>query len=93
MIILRITILKYTLITYIVTHIVTVLRYMSISTELYNINLCTSFIKLILNINACINLIYLHSCLNVKYSVRCLHSWFPLNRNNVVGWHNFKAHK
>ena len=27
----------------------------------------------------------LHSSLNVKYSVRCLHSWLPLNRNRVVG--------
>ena len=37
--------------------------------------------------------LYLHSCLKVKYSVRCLHSWFPRSRNNVLGWLIFKLHK
>lgn len=36
---------------------------------------------------------YLHSCLNVKYSVRWRHSWLPLRRNNVVGWHSLSAHR
>lgn len=36
---------------------------------------------------------YSHSCLKVKYSVRCLHSWLPLRRNNVLGYRIFKTHK
>lgn len=36
---------------------------------------------------------YLHSCLNVKYSVRWRHSWLPLRRNSVVGWHSLSAHR
>ena len=38
-------------------------------------------------------LLYLHSCLNVKYSVRWRHSWLPLRRNSVVGWHSLSAHR
>lgn len=36
---------------------------------------------------------YSHSCLKVKYSVRCLHSWLPLRRNNVLGYRIFRTHK
>lgn len=36
---------------------------------------------------------YSHSCLKVKYSVRCLHSWLPLRRNNVLGFRIFRTHK
>lgn len=40
-----------------------------------------------------VTLLYLHSCLNVKYSVRWRHSWLPLRRNSVVGWHSLSAHR
>jgi hypothetical protein len=34
-----------------------------------------------------------HSRLKVKYSVKCLHSWFPLSRASLLGYHSLRVYK